>query len=98
MIPIEYYFALAITLFGIGTYGVLTQTNIIKILMCIEIMLNAVNVIFVAVSAYLHNLSGQIFALFIIAVAAAEVAVGLAIVVAVYYKFKTVDIGDLKLV
>lgn len=97
MIPIEYYFALAITIFGIGIYGIMTQTNIIKILMCLEIALNGVNVIFVASSAYLHNLGGQIFALFIIAIAAAEVAVGLAIIVALYYKFKTINLDNLKL-
>ena len=84
MIPIEYYLALGITLFGIGLFGVLTQKNIIKILMCIEIMLNAVNINFVTYSAYLHNIDGQIFTLFIIAVAAAEVAVGLAIIVKIF--------------
>jgi len=92
MIPIEYYLALGITLFGIGLYGVMTQKNIIKILMCIEIMLNAVNINFVTYSSYLHNIDGQIFTLFIIAVAAAEVAVGLAIVVKIFRTHGSVDI------
>jgi len=92
MIPIEYYLALGITLFGVGLYGVMTQRNIIKILMCIEIMLNAVNLNFVAYSSYPHNLDGQVFAMFIIAVAAAEVAVGLAIIVKISRTHGDVDI------
>jgi NADH-quinone oxidoreductase subunit K len=96
MIPIEYYLTLGITLFGIGLYGVLTQRNIIKILMCIEIMLNAVNINFVTYSSYLHNIDGQIFTLFIIAIAAAEVAVGLAIIVKIFRTHGSVDILKLR--
>lgn len=91
MIPLTYYLAFSIILFCIGAYGVLTKRNAIIVLMCIEIMLNAVNVNFVAFSRYHGDVNGQVFALFSIAIAAAEVAVGLAILLALYQKHKTID-------
>ena len=77
MIPIDYYIWLSATLFTIGVLGVLYRRNAIIIFMCIELMLNAVNLLMVAFSSYLNDASGQVFVFFIMAVAAAEVAVGL---------------------
>jgi NADH-quinone oxidoreductase subunit K len=94
-IPIDYYIWLSATLFTIGVLGVLYRRNAIIILMCIELMLNAVNLLMVAFSSYLNDASGQVFVFFIMAVAAAEVAVGLSIVVLMYRNTKTIDINVL---
>jgi NADH-quinone oxidoreductase subunit K len=94
-IPIDYYIWLSATLFTIGVLGVLYRRNAIIIFMCIELMLNAVNLLMVAFSAYLNDASGQVFVFFIMAVAAAEVAVGLAILVLMFRNTKTVDINVL---
>jgi len=90
---LEHYLILSAILFSIGLYGVLTRRNAVIILMCIELMLNAVNITMVAFSHYIVPLllTGQIFAIFIIVVAAAEVAVGLAIILAIYRGFETID-------
>lgn len=95
MIPIEYYLWLSAVLFTIGVLGVLYRRNAIIIFMCIELMLNAVNLVMVAFSNYLNDSSGQVFVFFIMAVAAAEVAVGLAILVMMYRNTKTTDIDIL---
>jgi NADH-quinone oxidoreductase subunit K len=95
MIPIQYYLWLSATLFSIGVLGVLYRRNAIVIFMCIELMLNAVNLIMVAFSNFLNDASGQVFVFFIMAVAAAEVAVGLAILVMTYRNTKTTDINIL---
>ena len=87
MVPVEYYLALAGVVFVIGGVGVVTRRNVIMILMSIELMLLAVNINLVSFSIYLQNLVGQIFTMFILTVAAAEAAVGLAIIV-IYYKNK----------
>lgn len=99
MIPLSYYLALGAILFGIGMYGVLTRRNAIAILMALELMLNAVNINFVALSRYLPHagLDGQIFAIFVITVAAAEAAVGLAIVLGIYRNFQTVNVDEINL-
>jgi NADH-quinone oxidoreductase subunit K len=94
-IPIDYYIWLSATLFTIGVLGVLYRRNAIIIFMCIELMLNAVNLLMVAFSTYLNDASGQVFVFFIMAVAAAEVAVGLAILVLMYRNTKTIDINVL---
>jgi|SRR5687768_1528591 len=94
-IPIDYYIWLSATLFTIGVLGVLYRRNAIIIFMCIELMLNAVNLLMVAFSSYLNDASGQVFVFFIMAVAAAEVAVGLSIVVLMYRNTKTIDINVL---
>ena len=94
-IPIEYYLWLSATLFTIGVLGVLYRRNAIIIFMCIELMLNAVNLLMVAFSSYLNDAAGQVFVFFIMAVAAAEVAVGLAILVLMYRNTKTIDINVL---
>ncbi|MBA7614558.1 NADH-quinone oxidoreductase subunit K [subsurface metagenome] len=90
---LEHYLILSAILFSIGLYGALTKRNAVIILMCIELMLNAVNITMVAFSHYIVPLllTGQIFAIFIIVVAAAEVAVGLAIILAIYRGFETID-------
>lgn len=94
-IPIDYYIWLAAALFAIGVLGVLYRRNAIIIFMCIELMLNAVNLLMVAFSTYLNDSAGQVFVFFIMAVAAAEVAVGLAILVLMYRNTKSTDINIL---
>lgn len=94
-IPVEYYLWLSLALFCIGVMGVLYRKNAIIIFMCIELMLNAVNVLLVAFSTYLNDADGQVFVFFIMAVAAAEVAVGLAILVMMYRNTRTTDINIL---
>ncbi|MGD9117638.1 MAG: NADH-quinone oxidoreductase subunit NuoK [Dehalococcoidia bacterium] len=93
MIGLEHYLILAAVLFAIGLYGALAKRNAIIILMSIELMLNAVNIAMVAFSRFITplQLTGQIFAIFIMVVAAAEVAVGLAIIIAIYRHRKTID-------
>ena len=90
--PIQYYIYLSLALFSIGIIGVLTRRNAIIVFMCIELMLNAVNLLLVAFSTLHNDASGQVFVFFIMAVAAAEVAVGLAILSMVYRNFKSIDI------
>ena len=96
---LEHYLILAAILFSIGLYGALAKRNAIIILMCIELMLNAVNITMVAFSRYVVPalLTGQIFAIFIIVVAAAEVAVGLAIILAIYRGLETIDVTKINL-
>ena len=88
------YLIVSAVLFSIGTIGVLTRKNAIVIFMCIELMLNAVNLTFVAFSRYLGNLDGQIFVFFIMTVAAAEAAVGLALIIAFYNNKESIDVED----
>ncbi len=95
IIPIDYYIWLSIALFSIGVLGVLYRRNAIVIFMCIELMLNAVNLLMVAFSSYMNDGSGQVFVFFVMAVAAAEVAVGLAILILMYRNTKTIDINIL---
>jgi NADH-quinone oxidoreductase subunit K len=95
MIPIEHYLWLSAVLFSIGVLGVLYRRNAIVIFMCVELMLNAVNLVMVAFSNYLNDPAGQVFVFFIMAVAAAEVAVGLAILIMTYRNTKTTDINIL---
>jgi len=94
-VPLSYYIILASILFTIGVLGVLIRRNAIIIFMCIELMLNAVNLLLTAFSAHHGEASGQIMVFFIMAVAAAEVAVGLAILVMIYNNIRTVDINEL---
>jgi NADH-quinone oxidoreductase subunit K len=94
-VPLNYYILLSAILFTIGVMGVLFRRNAIIIFMCIELMLNAVNLLLVAFSRYLSDSSGQVFVFFIMAVAAAEVAVGLAILTMIYRNTKSSDIDVL---
>ena len=95
VIPLNWYITLSAVLFGMGILGVLFRRNAIVILMCIELMLNAVNLLLVAFSAHHSDPNGQVFVFFIMAVAAAEVAVGLAILIMIYRNARTTDIGFL---
>ena len=92
-VGLEHYLVLSAILFSIGLYGALAKRNAIVILMSIEIMLCAVNIAMVAFSRYVVPLllTGQVFAIFIIVVAAAEAAVGLAIIIAIYRSYETID-------
>ena len=93
-VPIEFYLALSGLVFLIGLVGVLVRRNLIVILLSIELMLNATNINFVAFSAYLGNLAGQVFVFFALTVAAAEVAVGLAIIIALYRHHESINVDD----
>jgi len=97
MIPVHYYLLLSAVMFITGVVGVLTRRNAIIIFMCIELMLNSVNLTFVAFSAYLGDVNGQMFVFFVMAVAAAEAAVGLAIVIALFRNKQTVNINDVNI-
>ncbi|TET14556.1 MAG: NADH-quinone oxidoreductase subunit NuoK [Dehalococcoidia bacterium] len=98
---IEHYLILSAVLFSIGLYGALAKRNAVAILMCIEIMLNAVNIAMVAFSRYLVPdvvvLTGHVFAIFIMTVAAAEAAVGLAIIISIYRSRQSVDVEEMDL-
>ena len=95
VIPINNFVILAVVLFSIGILGVLTRRNAIIIFMSIELMLNAVNLLFVTFSSYKSDPAGQVFVFFIMAIAAAEVAVGLAIIVMIYRRIRSTDVSIL---
>ena len=97
MVPIEHAIALSGILFAIGTVGAITRRNLIVVLMSIELMLNAVNVALVAFSRLWGNLDGQIFVLMVIVVAAAEVAVGLGIVISLFRNRESMNVEDVSL-
>ncbi|MDV5121249.1 MAG: NADH-quinone oxidoreductase subunit NuoK [Candidatus Scalindua sp.] len=97
MIPLTWYLILSGILFSIGAVGVLIRRNAIVIFMCIELMLNAVNLAFITFSRQLNSMDGQIFVFFIMTVAAAEAAVGLAIIIAIYRNKATVNVDDINL-
>ena len=94
---LNFYLILALLLFSIGVIGVLTRRNAIVVFMCIELMLNSVNLIFVTFSSFLGNLNGQIFVFFIMTVAAAEAAVGLAIIIALYRNKSTINLDEINI-
>jgi NADH-quinone oxidoreductase subunit K len=96
-LPIEYYLILSAAIFLIGTTGVLMRRNAIIIFMCIELMLNSVNLTLVAFSQYLGDFAGQILVLLVMTVAAAEAAVGLAIVLSLFRNKQTVYIDEVNL-
>jgi NAD(P)H-quinone oxidoreductase subunit 4L len=91
-VPINYFLILSAFLFCTGAYGVLARRNSVLVLMSVELMLNAVNLNLVAFSAQTQNVSGQVFALFVITIAAAEVGVGLAIVLLIYRNLRSPDL------
>ncbi len=95
-IGIENYIFLSVILFCIGVFGVLYRRNAIVVFMSIEIMLNAINLLFAAFSTYHQDAQGQIFVFFSMAVAAAEVAVGLAILVSIFRNLHSIDVSILK--
>ncbi len=94
MVPVEYYVGLSAILFTLGVVGVLTRRNAIIIFMSIELMLNSANLLFVAFARTFEALNGQIFVFFVMTVAAAEVAVGLALIVAVFRSKSSINIDD----
>ena len=98
-VGLEHYLVLSAVLFCIGLYGVLTKRNAVIILMCVELMLNAVNISLVAFSGYIVPLmlTGQVFSIFVMVVAAAEVAVGLAIILAIYRGLTDIDTNNINL-
>tara|TARA_B100000949_G_C14081389_1_gene366007 strand:+ start:330 stop:632 length:303 start_codon:yes stop_codon:yes gene_type:complete len=97
MVGASHYLILSTVVFSIGVIGVLTRRNVIIIFMSIELMLNAVNLNLVAFSDHLQDLSGQVFAVFVITVAAAEAAVGLGIVICLFRNKETVNVDEIDL-
>ena len=97
MIAVHHYLFLSIALFTIGVIGVLTRRNVLIILMSIELMMNAVNINLIAFSEQLQHVTGQVFAIFVIVVAAAEAAVGLGIVIAMFANKETVNVNEIDL-
>ncbi len=95
MVPLAWYLVLSLVLFMIGLVGVLVRRNVIVVLMSIELIMNAVNINLVAFSRYLPSLSGQIFTIFTITIAAAEAGLGLALIVAVYRNALTVNVDEI---
>jgi NADH-quinone oxidoreductase subunit K len=96
-VPPALYLILSAMLFTIGVIGVLTRRNAIIVFMCIELMLNAVNLTFITFSRFLQSMDGVLFAFFVIAVAAAEAAVGLAIFVMIYRSRETINVDEINL-
>jgi NADH-quinone oxidoreductase subunit K len=96
-VPLYHYLGLSAILFAIGVAGVLTRRNAIVVFMCVELMLNAVNLTLIAYSAHLGNVSGQVMVFFVMAVAAAEAAVGLAIIIALFRNKQTVNIDEINI-
>jgi NADH-quinone oxidoreductase subunit K len=95
VVPISYYIGLSAVLFTIGALGVLIRRNAIIIFMSVELMLNAANLAFIAFARFYGTLSGQVFVFFVITVAAAEVAVGLALIVAIFRSRESIDIDQI---
>ena len=95
MVPISYYIGLSAILFTIGALGVLIRRNAIVIFMSVELMLNAANLAFVAFARAYEAISGQIFVFFVMTVAAAEVAVGLALIVAIFHTKQSIDVDQM---
>lgn len=97
MVPLDYYLILSAVVFAIGVIGVLVRRNLIVVLMSIELMLNAVNLTFVAFSRYLGSMQGQVIVFFVMAVAAAEAVIGLAIIIAVFRHRRSLDPQEMQL-
>ncbi len=95
VVTVEWYVLLGAVLFTIGALGVLLRRNAIVIFMSVELMLNAVNLVFVAFAYHLGDINGQVLVFFVMTVSAAEVAVGLAIIVAIFQSKKSIDISEL---
>ncbi len=96
-VTVEWYVALSVILFSIGALGVLVRRNAIIIFMSIEMMLNSANLLFVAFARHLQDLNGQVLVFFVITVAAAEVAVGLALIVTIFRTKQSIDIDEMNL-
>ena len=96
-VPLSYYLTLSAVMFAVGVSGVLTRRNGIVVFMCIELMLNSVNLTLVAFSAFLGDVTGQVLVFFVMAVAAAEAAVGLAIVISMFRNRQTINIDEMNI-
>ena len=94
MVPLSWYLILSAVLFTIGAAGVLLKRNAISMFMCIELMLNAVNLTFVAFSSYFRDVTGQLFVFIVMTVAAAEAAVGLGIIIAIFRNRESLDVDE----
>jgi len=97
MVPLEYYLILSAVIFAIGVIGVLVRRNLIVVLMSIELMLNAVNLTFITFSRFLGSMQGQVIVFFVMAVAAAEAVIGLAIVISVFRHRRSQDPQEMQL-
>lgn len=97
VVPINYYLGVSAVLFALGAIGVLVRRNVLVILMSVEMMLNAVNLAFIGFADYFKAVDGQMFVFFVMTVAAAEVAVGLALVIAIFRNRATVYVDDLNI-
>jgi NADH-quinone oxidoreductase subunit K len=97
MVPLEYYLILSAVIFAIGVIGVLVRRNLIVVLMSIELMLNAVNLTFITFSRFLGSMQGQVIVFFVMAVAAAEAVIGLAIVISVFRHRRSLDPQEMQL-
>jgi NADH-quinone oxidoreductase subunit K len=97
MVPLDHYLFLGAAVFAIGVIGVLVRRNLIVVLMSIELMLNAVNLTFIAFSRYLGSMQGQVIVFFVMAVAAAEAVIGLAIIIAVFRHRRSLDPQEMQL-
>jgi len=97
LVPLSWYIVLSAAVFCIGVIGVLTRRNAIIIFLSIELILNSVNILLVAFSQHLHSMRGQVFVFFIMAVAAAEAAIGLAIIISLYRNKETLDTTEINL-
>ena len=95
MIGLSHYLIVSAIIFSIGLVGVLRRRNLLMLFFATEVMLNAVNIAFAAISHYYNDLAGQMFAFFIIAIAASEVAVGLGLLIVLYKKYGSLDLDDL---
>jgi len=97
VVPLSWYLILSALLFTVGVVGVLVKRNPIVIFMCVELMLNAVNLTFIAFGRYLSDAGGQMFAIFVMAVAAAEVAVGLGILISIFRSRENINVDEVSL-
>jgi len=96
-VPIEFYLILSAFMFSVGIIGVLTRRNAIVVFMCVELMLNSANLTLITFSSYLGDTVGQLFVFFVMAVAAAEAAVGLAIIIAIFRNKLTINIDEINI-
>ena len=97
MITVHHYLTISAILCSLGTFGVLTRKNAIVVFMCIELMLNGVNLSFIALSHHLGNMDGQVFVFFVMAVAASEAAIGLALMIAFFRNKESIEVEDFNL-
>jgi len=97
MVPLNWYIILSAVMFSIGVFGFLSRRNLVIMFICLELMLNAVNVSLVAFSHYLQSINGQILVFFVITVAAAEAAIGLAIIIAYFKNNPTIKVDEINI-